>query len=362
MRLTILFLLIMFSVSRIGAWHQWYPQNSSFIQGTPIASSISICRHWQFRCDNGYQCVDRYYLCNGRRECSDGSDEWSWNCVSETSTLIQPSSTASQTVCRYWQFRCNNGYQCIDRYYLCNGRRECSDGSDEWSWNCVTQTSTLIQPSSTVRENSTLIQPSSTASQTICRYWEFRCNNGYQCIHRYYLCNGWRECSDGSDEWSWNCGPSSSINPTPTSSIEAKSSAYGSFKDIRIVGSINDGRVEVYYNGRWGTVCDDSWDMNDARVVCRQLGFQDAEAAYQGGNVRDGTGQIWLDQVNCRGSESSLFLCRHPGWGIHDCSHSEDAGVRCKVNGGPSSSIDPTPTSSIIEAKSSAYGSFKGKN
>ena len=104
---------------------------------------------------------------------------------------------------------------------------------------------------------------------------------------------------------------------------------------IRIAaGSYNEGRVEVYYNGRWGTVCDDKWDMNDARVVCRQLGFQDAEAAYKGGHFRDGTGQIWLDDVRCTGNESSLFLCRHRGWGRHNCDHDDDAGVRCKGSRG----------------------------
>ena len=97
--------------------------------------------------------------------------------------------------------------------------------------------------------------------------------------------------------------------------------------------SYNEGRVEVYYNGAWGTVCDDSWDINDARVVCRQLGFPDAEAAYQGGYVRDGTGRIWLDNVNCRGYESSLSSCSHIGWGNHNCDHSEDAGVRCSTQG-----------------------------
>ena len=94
--------------------------------------------------------------------------------------------------------------------------------------------------------------------------------------------------------------------------------------------SYNAGRVEVYYDGTWGTVCDDDWDMKDARVVCRQLGFQRAERAYyQGTNVRDGVGQIWLDNVDCAGYESSLFSCKHIGVGIHNCDHDEDAGVRC---------------------------------
>ena len=106
--------------------------------------------------------------------------------------------------------------------------------------------------------------------------------------------------------------------------------------DVRIVGNSarNEGRVEVYYNDTWGTVCDNGWDIKDARVVCRQLGFSDAEAAYKGSNVSDGNGQVWLDDVDCTGDESSLFSCRHDGWGGHHCAHSEDAGVRCKVEPG----------------------------
>ena len=48
------------------------------------------------------------------------------------------------------------------------------------------------------------------------------------------------------------------------------------------------------------------------------------------GNVVDGTGQILLDNLQCTGRESRLIDCPHLGLGIHDCSHSEDAGVRCR--------------------------------
>ena len=88
------------------------------------------------------------------------------------------------------------------------------------------------------------------------------------------------------------------------------------------------------YNGTWGTVCDDSWDINDARVVCRHLGFSYAVAAYGSAHYGQGTGAILLDDVSCLGNESSLFSCRHRGVGIHNCRHSEDASVRCGNIGG----------------------------
>ena len=80
-------------------------------------------------------------------------------------------------------------------------------------------------------------------------------------------------------------------------------------------------------------MCDDGWDINDARVVCRQLGFTDAVAASQGSSVVDGSGQIWLDDVNCAGTESSISECSHSNLGRHNCNHGEDAGVRCFIPG-----------------------------
>ena len=104
---------------------------------------------------------------------------------------------------------------------------------------------------------------------------------------------------------------------------------------VRLVdGSYNAGRVEVYYSDAWGTVCDDYWDINDAHVVCRQLGFPVALNAYGKARYSKGTGPILLDDVSCLGSESSLFSCGHRGLGNHNCDHNKDASVRCGNNGG----------------------------
>ncbi|CAB4019299.1 deleted in malignant brain tumors 1 -like [Paramuricea clavata] len=89
------------------------------------------------------------------------------------------------------------------------------------------------------------------------------------------------------------------------------------------------GRVEVFYRGQWGTICDDIWNMNHVRVICRQLGFKYAVRALQGGQVPRGSGQIWLDDVRCSGSEQNLTSCSHLGWGNHNCQHHGDAGVEC---------------------------------
>ena len=105
---------------------------------------------------------------------------------------------------------------------------------------------------------------------------------------------------------------------------------------LRLQGPLNangTGRVEVFHNGQWGTICDDHWDINDTRVVCRQLGYTYGVRALLGGDVPVGTGQIWLDYVNCTGNEQNLTSCPHNAWGNHNCSHAQDAGVECSFTG-----------------------------
>ena len=87
--------------------------------------------------------------------------------------------------------------------------------------------------------------------------------------------------------------------------------------------------MEVYHNGEWGTVCDDGWDLNDAQVVCRELDFGRAINGSSQAFYGQGSGRIWLDNVNCIGTELAIEDCSHRGWGIEDCFHSQDAGVKC---------------------------------
>ena len=108
---------------------------------------------------------------------------------------------------------------------------------------------------------------------------------------------------------------------------------------LRGSNSSNEGRVEIYHQGKWGTICDDHWGYREATVICRMLNY--SAAVYAVGYAHFGQANssfpIWMDSVKCRGDEKTIAACRHDGWGTHDCSHSEDAGVVC-FNG----SIPPT--------------------
>ncbi|XP_015742594.1 scavenger receptor cysteine-rich domain-containing group B protein-like isoform X1 [Coturnix japonica] len=89
------------------------------------------------------------------------------------------------------------------------------------------------------------------------------------------------------------------------------------------------GRVEVMHDHQWGTVCDDDWDLNEAMVVCRQLDCGTAVSAPGSAHFGQGSGRVWLDNVNCTGAEAALSECQRRPWGSNDCTHREDAGVVC---------------------------------
>uniref|UniRef100_A0A4W3H0U7 SRCR domain-containing protein n=1 Tax=Callorhinchus milii TaxID=7868 RepID=A0A4W3H0U7_CALMI len=94
-------------------------------------------------------------------------------------------------------------------------------------------------------------------------------------------------------------------------------------------GSSCAGRVEIYYNETWGTVCDDSWGSLEADVVCKQLGCGSAVDTISAAPCGSASGQVWLDEVRCSGKESALWECASSPWGQHDCGHKEDVSIVC---------------------------------
>lgn len=101
---------------------------------------------------------------------------------------------------------------------------------------------------------------------------------------------------------------------------------YRSGHPVRLVGpTLCSGRIEIYVNSSWGTICGNSWDLNDASVACRELGCGGNQKAV---NVSTTSGPVWLENVVCSGGEPSLTTCQHRGLGPHSCS-SKHAGVVC---------------------------------
>jgi hypothetical protein len=122
---------------------------------------------------------------------------------------------------------------------------------------------------------------------------------------------------------------------------------------VRLVngGSPNRGRLEIFVNGSWGTVCDDHFGANETMVACRQLGY----TGYVGYWTKygEGTGNIWMDDVQCKdipkdGPTENKYIsrlsdCKTKGstiqfgegkdWGKHNCEHYEDVGIECRRYG-----------------------------
>lgn len=139
--------------------------------------------------------------------------------------------------------------------------------------------------------------------ETQCLGWE---PHLYDCRH-----NGWgtHDCSHSED-----------------ASVECSNG----YATIRLVGGGPAyGRVEICENGQWGTICHDEWDLNDAKVACRELGFSGASFASRRAAYGQGSGPILRDHILCQGWETSLLNCPTTQYSPGYCNHGEDSGVVC---------------------------------
>lgn len=124
------------------------------------------------------------------------------------------------------------------------------------------------------------------------------------------MCDGLDDCSDNSDEASYHCD-------APIS--------------FRLVNGSKDseGRLEVRHNDIWGSVCDDDFNEDAAKIICQNLGYRGSAYVKKDAYFGRSDGPIWLDQVSCFGNETSIEKCAHWDWGEHNCDHSEDVGIVC---------------------------------
>ena len=104
---------------------------------------------------------------------------------------------------------------------------------------------------------------------------------------------------------------------------------------IRLAGgaSTSEGRLEILFGGRWGSICENGWGAKSAEVVCRELGFNrpvrrtvGSQYIYSGGSD---DAPVWLDDVQCEGDEQRLGDCPHGPLGTHTCTHEHDIGIIC---------------------------------
>uniref|UniRef100_A0A3Q2VLU9 Lysyl oxidase homolog n=1 Tax=Haplochromis burtoni TaxID=8153 RepID=A0A3Q2VLU9_HAPBU len=127
--------------------------------------------------------------------------------------------------------------------------------------------------------------------------------------------------------------PSNTATSKPTTTPTPSPSPRPERLKVRLSGyprKHNEGRIELFYKGEWGTICDDDFTIANAHVLCHHLGFVSATGWTHSAKYGKGQGKIWLDNVQCHGGEKSIEFCKSRGWGNSDCTHDEDAGVVCK--------------------------------
>ncbi|KAH3863712.1 hypothetical protein DPMN_026702 [Dreissena polymorpha] len=288
-----------------------------------------------FTCDNG-RCVARRHVCDQSDNCGDLSDEKDCGQASNVEVRLADGDEDSGRVeIKYlgeWGVICDDNWDSSDASVICqmlgykgfsaqavSGSRFGSGNGkfllDEV--NCTGTEKSIVDCIHTGWKvhNCRLHEVAgvSCLQKKACSSEQYTCPEG-SCISASAVCDGSCNCMAGCEDERGN-----GEHSCETGSIDLVNGTQH---------SVSAGRVEITRNGLTGTICDDSWDDNDAIVVCKMKGFKFGEAVT-GGYFSPGTGPIWLDDVECTGEETKLSDCRSSSWGVSNCGHAEDAGVIC---------------------------------
>ncbi|XP_065921575.1 uncharacterized protein [Magallana gigas] len=294
-----------------------------------LKSQINGCID-KFRCRNGH-CIDQSLHCNSHDDCGDLSDEeeCAGNIIPPLGIrLVDGDNEYSGRVeLQYygeWGVICDDNWDINDAQVVCRmlGFEGGAEKAERFGAFGLGNSNFLLDEVNCTGGESSLEECNKNPwKEHDCRSYEvagvvcypskactekeFQCDNE-RCLIPQQVCDGTEHCRDGSDEQSCDIQVNLVNGETPYS-----------------------GRVEIVRNGMRGTICDDGWTDASARIICKMLGFRGGQAKADA-TFGAGSGVIWLDDVECRGNETSLLECSSRPWGQHNCGHTEDAGVICE--------------------------------
>ncbi|XP_078053179.1 uncharacterized protein LOC144478771 isoform X1 [Augochlora pura] len=266
------------------------------------------CKPKHFECMPG-ECIPTPWVCDGDEDCTNGADER--GCVSQIDLFqkhakhkleghdVEKWLNTPLTTC---------ALRCKEADFTCRSFSHKAAG------NICLLSSSNIGMAGSLKPNREFDYYEMRDRSLNCDGM-FVCENR-KCINQTEVCNGKNDCNDRSDE----------------SICTVENLDY----DIRLAGSDNahEGRIEVKILGTWGQVCDDGFGMNDANVICKELGFVLGALEIRPGGFYgnlDPPTRFMVDQLQCRGNESSLRECDFEGWGVHNCQPEEAVGIVCKT-------------------------------
>ncbi|XP_016839535.1 uncharacterized protein LOC100120629 isoform X3 [Nasonia vitripennis] len=267
------------------------------------------CKPKHFECSPG-ECIPSPWVCDGQEDCTNGADER--KCSSHINFFK-----------KYAKHRLD-GYE-VEKW-LNTPAKTCALRCKEADFTCRSFTH-QADGNVCYLSDSNIGMTGALVSSGEHDYYEMRdhtldCEDMFvcanqKCINQTKVCDGKNDCLDRSDE----------------KICTAENLDYG----IRLGGanSSHEGRIEVKIFGKWGQVCDDGFDMIDANVVCRELGFSLGALEVRPGGFYGNLNPpdlFIVDQLKCRGNESSIRECDFEGWGKHNCEPEEAVGVVCKTD------------------------------